>query len=419
MKYNIEIVNSTSISGWLVTPNSSKVSTISIFDGNYRIAQCQNTLNRPDLVKAGLTAEGGGFRVTLDRQLSENQVKRLRIIHEESGIELAFKDSVITKVDETNTKHVQGPIGALPPPWVPKPRSKFGGLWTDLDNAHDVAEGMFEMGNISEHTLKLLHHWIDYGFVILENAVDAKYIDTLLQEWQEVLEGKRPNVWIETFEQGKKVFLPATSKYESGSVKLLDLYSVSEAARNISLSDSIMDFMSLVFMRPPVAFQSLSFWNGTEQPIHQDTAYVKVTSPMELVASWVALEDITEGSGELQYYPGSQFFSDFLWDGKDKWKLSNLPGEGKAFLDSLHVKAEEMDLPLQRFLPKKGDVLIWSADLAHGGSPVTNNATRKSLVTHYCPKNCNPSYFYTSKHSTKVKHAKGFYCYEIRGGGNK
>ena len=43
---------------------------------------------------------------------------------------------------------------------------------------------------------------------------------------------------------------------------------------------------------------------------------------------------------------------------------------------------------------RKGDVLIWSADLAHGGSPVTDRSlTRKSLVGHYCPKRVEPFYF--------------------------
>lgn len=45
-----------------------------------------------------------------------------------------------------------------------------------------------------------------------------------------------------------------------------------------------------------------------------------------------------------------------------------------------------MGLEQKTFRPRKGDVLIWSADLVHGGSPVTDpSLTRKSLVGHYCP----------------------------------
>jgi hypothetical protein len=31
-------------------------------------------------------------------------------------------------------------------------------------------------------------------------------------------------------------------------------------------------------------------------------------------------------------------------------------------------------------------VLIWHADLVHGGHPVSREITRKSVVTHYCPR---------------------------------
>ena len=36
------------------------------------------------------------------------------------------------------------------------------------------------------------------------------------------------------------------------------------------------------------------------------------------------------------------------------------------------------------FLAKKGDVLIWHANLVHGGMPIEDkNTTRKSMVIHY------------------------------------
>jgi ectoine hydroxylase-related dioxygenase (phytanoyl-CoA dioxygenase family) len=47
----------------------------------------------------------------------------------------------------------------------------------------------------------------------------------------------------------------------------------------------------------------------------------------------------------------------------------------------------EHDLQLKKFLPKKGDMLIWHANLLHGGSPITKpNKTRKSMVAHYFAK---------------------------------
>ncbi|MEA2145678.1 MAG: hypothetical protein QOG59_1265, partial [Solirubrobacteraceae bacterium] len=58
------------------------------------------------------------------------------------------------------------------------------------------------------------------------------------------------------------------------------------------------------------------------------------------------------------------------------------------------TNVERMGLRDRSFLAHKGDVLIWSADLAHGGSPITDpELTRKSLVGHYCPERVEPIYF--------------------------
>ena len=45
---------------------------------------------------------------------------------------------------------------------------------------------------------------------------------------------------------------------------------------------------------------------------------------------------------------------------------------------------EEKGLQKKYFMAKKGDVLIWHANLIHGGEAIrTKGATRKSMVAHY------------------------------------
>ena len=54
-------------------------------------------------------------------------------------------------------------------------------------------------------------------------------------------------------------------------------------------------------------------------------------------------------------------------------------------------QSEAAGCELVRFLPKKGDALIWHADLVHGGSPRTDrDLTRWSLVSHFCPLDVGP-----------------------------
>jgi hypothetical protein len=54
------------------------------------------------------------------------------------------------------------------------------------------------------------------------------------------------------------------------------------------------------------------------------------------------------------------------------------------WLDEIYAALEAGKFQKQTFMVNKGDVLIWHANLVHGGSPVKNkNRTRKSLVAHY------------------------------------
>jgi phytanoyl-CoA hydroxylase len=56
----------------------------------------------------------------------------------------------------------------------------------------------------------------------------------------------------------------------------------------------------------------------------------------------------------------------------------------------LQDRAKARGIGKSLFAAKQGDVLIWHADLTHGGNPVSKEATRKSVVTHYCPKRLTP-----------------------------
>ena len=143
-------------------------------------------------------------------------------------------------------------------------------------------------------------------------------------------------------------------------------------------------FLEAIFEEKPRAFQQLHFTLGSQQAIHKDTAYVRIdSSPMKMAASWLALEDIQEGTGELEYYAGTHRSPDYLFGGYSEWVNIN-PSEHDRFLKRLHEDATSYSQKKTRFLAHAGDVLIWHADLAHGGSPVTlKDATRRSSATHF------------------------------------
>ncbi len=90
--------------------------------------------------------------------------------------------------------------------------------------------------------------------------------------------------------------------------------------------------------------------------------------------------------------------------------------EDRDVLRWVRAQSEAAGCPLQRFPPRKGDALIWHADLVHGGSKrELAGVTRHSLVPHFCPVNVDPEYLDTTASSGKLEHAPGcFYCYPLR-----
>jgi ectoine hydroxylase-related dioxygenase (phytanoyl-CoA dioxygenase family) len=166
-------------------------------------------------------------------------------------------------------------------------------------------------------------------------------------------------------------------------LRITDFHNWSIAGKKLSLHPTIVKFLKLVFRQRPVAMQSLTFMKGTQQEIHQDFSYVIAEIPSHLTASWIALEDIDPKSGPLMYYPGSHTAPKFDW-GDGLFRTPRSSRSDHEFAIWIHEQARAAGLQLQHFAPKKGDVFIWHAALAHGGSlAVDKSLTRKSYVTHY------------------------------------
>jgi len=110
--------------------------------------------------------------------------------------------------------------------------------------------------------------------------------------------------------------------------------------------------------------------------------------PIQTFRNNIRIQDLWQYS-DLFYYPGSHRnpeynFSDFKNTTEDT-SYENYP-EYETFMEDLMEKSAYKK---KKFLAKKGDVLIWSSNIIHGGSPVEDpQSTRYSQVTHYYFENC-------------------------------
>lgn len=290
--------------------------------------------------------------------------------------------------------------------------SRFGGLWTDLTNARDVIGGKLELGWITRQQAEQLEKFVADGYLILPGAVPSEVVDRVVADLEAAWDGRFadafPHVYTESWENGSILVKPPAPELRGRQARLYNIHSVSEAARDAFFSPAIRSFLHLLFERPALAFQTLSFLRGSEQLMHQDPTYVVVRSPLEMAASWIALEDMEPGCGELEFFEGSHRIEEHVWTGGQRHMPAGDPGH-QRYIESLYEKCQRLGLRRSKFHAKKGDALIWAADLVHGGSPIEGEGkTRRSLVTHYCPaeldSGCYPS-------SGKRPHGQG--CYYV------
>ncbi len=173
-------------------------------------------------------------------------------------------------------------------------------------------------------------------------------------------------------------------------IRMQDAWKTSKEVKDIATNPAILDMLSRLYGRKAIPFQTLNFKFGSEQHYHSDAVHFSSSPERFMCGVWVALEDITESNGPLVYYPGSHAWPILSNEmiGCNVMESTHEPSQEiyhdawKAMIDSYACKPET-------FLAKKGQALIWAANLLHGGLPIINrNHTRWSQVTHYFFDNC-------------------------------
>lgn len=269
--------------------------------------------------------------------------------------------------------------------------SRFGGFWTDTRGTRAELERLRREDVVDDEEARLLQFWIDNGYVVLPHVLDEPDVAAVQRAIDRAIDtgSRQMTYWDET---GKQQGPARRDKLGAAECKVIDVHANLPEVQAAIFAPRLARFLELVMRSKAIAFQTLYFEHGSEQGVHQDTAFVYVEPALEFMASWIALEDIQPGSGELMYYPGSHRLADALFGHPPGKAL--LPGDPAAptYSAQLARRCESAGLTLEHFRPRRGDALIWAADLAHGGSARRGTHTRRSLVTHYCPLHRRPPY---------------------------
>lgn len=168
--------------------------------------------------------------------------------------------------------------------------------------------------------------------------------------------------------------------------RVFDGWKLSRAVRAIALAPRVLRLLRQLYGRKPLPFQTLNFPIGTEQKVHSDIIHFNSDPPTYMCGVWVALEDIDLSNGPLVYYPGSHRLPIVRMD-------DVAPGPGPEHYHRYEAYVERLvrdrGLTPHHAVLRKGQCLVWAANLLHGGSVHRDKGrTRHSQVTHYYFEGC-------------------------------
>jgi Phytanoyl-CoA dioxygenase (PhyH) len=171
------------------------------------------------------------------------------------------------------------------------------------------------------------------------------------------------------------------------------------STRELATLPAVQDTLSLLYERRPIPFQTLDFKHGTQQMGHSDSIHFSSFPARFMCGVWVALEDVDAENGPLFYYPGSHALPEIsLFDIDVSVDDPYYPRYAayEAFQQELMA---ELDCKYVEFHATKGDALVWSSNVVHGGSNIQRaGSTRWSQVTHFLFADC----IYYQPHSSNV-----------------
>lgn len=180
---------------------------------------------------------------------------------------------------------------------------------------------------------------------------------------------------------------------ESGGktgMRMQDAWTHDRDVFRLATNASVLTLLSRLYGRRAWPFQTLNFPVGTQQHFHSDSLHFSSIPERFMCGVWIALEDVDEEAGPLIYYPGSHRWPIYTNEHIGQRAPDSNVADQNVYEPLWRALASRSGVDQIRFLPRKGEALIWAANLLHGGAKHRNlEKTRWSQVTHYYFDDCS------------------------------
>jgi ectoine hydroxylase-related dioxygenase (phytanoyl-CoA dioxygenase family) len=232
----------------------------------------------------------------------------------------------------------------------------------------------------SEKELLIKYH--EDGYVVIDLNITDDYIEQIRSD-------------IDTYVTSGNITTQADGYHYTENPRVFEAWKYSKNVLELARNKKIHDTLKLLYNRKPMPFQTINFLYGSGQPLHQDSIHFYTQPERWMVGTWTALEDMKETNGPLNIVPGSHKwphynFQDLNLETPEFGKQFENYSEYENFLVQL---LESKGLQKKQWIGKKGQCLIWAANLLHGGADIINkDETRFSQATHFYFEGCEHYY---------------------------
>lgn len=254
------------------------------------------------------------------------------------------------------------------------------GPWIDRPDALQILKSKTQ----DSFLLKAAEEVIINGYTIVPSSVAESCISNSLQEY---------NSWVEKNKSKDKNYSTNAAGFNS---RLVNFHCRSLGTFELfSSNQKALRLMDLLFDHETSVYTSLYFQHGTQQDLHRDSPVFRTEPENWYLGYWVALEDVTNDNGPLQFIPKGHRVEVTHPHEFAKARFTNLEimteNECQAHLWAPYQQhivdtCSQQGLTVATAPMKKGDTLIWHPSLPHGGSKILNpNLSRHSVVFHVVP----------------------------------
>ena len=212
------------------------------------------------------------------------------------------------------------------------------------------------------------------GYVTLKPEWPEGVLDSAQAFTQEILEG-RP---------------PINGVPDCGGQCHQDRFTDTPPVRAVAQNPDLLAILAVLHGHDPFPFQTLNYPQTSLARTHSDYVHF-AAHPLPLMAAvWVALIDVHPDSGPVFYYEGSHRVDPFNMQDLGLDDRTKHPLNYAKYQDIMTAHMKKLGYEYREAVLARGHVLIWSANLVHGGPPAKDpSISRLSQVTHYFFHNTN------------------------------